>query len=500
MDKTQIFVLESHSDIETFIRVLQTLDKNIDHNRLFNIINNMIFPLSIVFEPYYVDKLYRDTYYLYYSSKHYEYSRNCRRLSFFDGDFQLKDFYDLEKLETLNDALIGTVVLRPLNRRTIGRTLIDPSKLKNVSAYIRTTDFSVEILGNVFTINAFPFLSQDGEVMTCAETTVWNIVEYYGTRYPEYKTVLPNDIISKLDEISSERILPSRGLDYLKITNLLKEFSFSPRLYADSIYDINILKMLFHYYVESGIPLALGVQGKNNGSIVRHSIICIGHAAKQLQLNDITIYHEDSVSYIDSSQLYNEYVVIDDNQIPYVIEDFNDLTLYEDSKLCVFAAPLYKRIFLEAGDAYNVVYELLRRLNIWKFIKDNTPEISDDNPIVVRLFLTTSRKYKNYRVHHICPEALSEIYSQISFPKFLWVAEISTYELYQKQKILGEIVIDATSTRNDLSDSVVMIKYKSLFGYSDIHKITEYFTNNICTYDNLDKPYDMYINNLKEIL
>lgn len=497
-NQVQIFVLEIYDDIDEFLNFLSLTNPEIDKRKIKSVLTKMPLPLSIVFEPYYVDKLYRDTYYIYYSSKHIEYSRNCQRISFFSGDFKLDDFYYSEKFECLSQALIGTMVLRPLSNRTVGRTLIDPTKLNNIDAYIRTTTFSVEILGNIFLINAFPFSSQDSEVMTCAETTVWNLVEYYGTRYSEYRTILPSEMFNKLDDISSERILPSEGLDYFRVANLLKVFSFAPRLYADTVYDKHILKMLFHYYIESGIPLAMGIEGENNGDEVRHSIIGIGHATEQIALDKITINHKETVPIIDSSQLYEKYVIIDDNQIPYTIENFNDLTLYQNSKLCIFAAPLYKRIFLDASNARDIIYECLDSLHIWNFIKEQTPDLSDKNPIIIRIFLTSSRKYKSYRLHHLYPKELRESYARIHFPKFLWVAEISTYDLYQDKKILGEIVIDATSNRHDLSNSIILIKYKSLLGFGQKNQTVEDFLHNIDEYDNIDVPYDLYENNLLE--
>ncbi len=89
-------------------------------------------------------------------------------------------------------------------------------------------------MGHNLTVEAYPYSSQDSETMTCAETTVWSILEYFGTRYSEYRTILPSQLISELERISQERILPSRGLDYCKVSELLKIFGFSPRLYARS--------------------------------------------------------------------------------------------------------------------------------------------------------------------------------------------------------------------------------------------------------------------------
>lgn len=125
-----------------------------------------------------------------------------------------------DKHQELQDAFIGTIVIKPTpivhSNCTMGRTLLNPKKLHLPKCYIRTTKFNVSILGTEYTIEAFPFTGQDGEVMTCAETCIWEILEYFGTRYSNYKTVLPKDIIAKLNSISQERILPSEGLTFYK--------------------------------------------------------------------------------------------------------------------------------------------------------------------------------------------------------------------------------------------------------------------------------------------
>ena len=61
---------------------------------LKRIISLMPFPLTIVYEPYYVDRIYRDEYYAYYSKKHFGISRNTKRLIFFRNCYYKKDFLD----------------------------------------------------------------------------------------------------------------------------------------------------------------------------------------------------------------------------------------------------------------------------------------------------------------------------------------------------------------------------------------------------------------------
>ena len=60
-------------DVKIFIKTIRDLDKSID-------------VLTIASEECYIDREYRDSYYLHYSEEHLEYSRYCKRILFFKGD------------------------------------------------------------------------------------------------------------------------------------------------------------------------------------------------------------------------------------------------------------------------------------------------------------------------------------------------------------------------------------------------------------------------------
>ncbi len=453
------------------------------------------YPVSIVHEKYYIEKVYRDSYYSFFSSKHFTIERHCQRFTLFEGVLSYEMLHDYSNHDLLEKSLIGVIVIRPTPYGTMGRSLINPFKLKIKSCFLRVTIFEVAVLGHCFNIHAFPFASQDSETMTCAETTVWSILEYYGNRYSEYKTILPSDIINELNLIAQQRVLPSTGQNYFVVSLLLKKFGFSPRLYAYEAYGTS-LKVLFHYYVESGIPLAVGVKGVNFG----HSVVCIGHAESDYDLSGITISKIGNIPYVDSCVFHKEYVMIDDNQLPYVIEPFDDFTSHHhvvNKHVSVFAVPLYKRIFLEAGDAHLISYSVLEdsKYGIEKFMACDC--FSDANPMVVRLFLTTSRKFRAQRLKCSNNEYACQFYSNMCYPKFLWIAEISTYNMYKEQHIIGEVVIDATGFRKDGINNIISIRYGNHLGY----RLPE--ENRALLYDrlfdqyaDLDTSYDMYINNL----
>ena len=454
----------------------------------------------------YVDRFYRDTYYTYFAAKYKQINRNCKRLFIFDYIFDREDFFcytdEIEK--KLQEHFLGICTLKPINQGKIGRTLIDPFKL-HIPAYIRTTEFQFFLFGHNFKINAFPYSSQDGEMMTCAETTTWNILEYYGTRYPEHRTVLPSEMLRSEETFSYERNLPSKGLSVFDISYLLKTFGFAPRICIkekDSNEEETInkklllnFKRMFHYYVESGFPLAVSVQiPKMNG----HAIVCIGHGKKEKREEnetDSAFLELSDYPCINSADLYKDYVLMDDNQCPYRIETFNKFTLYHSKGAFVngFIVPLPKRIFLEAMDAETIARGILENehFGLPKWSSDLQENITEENPLVFRLFLTSARKYRGVRIKNAKDDNNGiRFYSGYPLPRFVWVAEIATLRSYNQNLINGEIIIDATAASGNATDRIIMIRY----GCKWIHKFNNEW---VLTKSTKSLPYPMYINNLK---
>src|SRR5690348_12077709 len=61
----------------------------------------------LVAETNYVDKVYRDSFYHYYSSKLSSYNKNCIRISFYEGEIKAEDFRDAAKHDELKTKYKG---------------------------------------------------------------------------------------------------------------------------------------------------------------------------------------------------------------------------------------------------------------------------------------------------------------------------------------------------------------------------------------------------------
>jgi len=84
--------------------------------------------------------------------------------------------------------------------------------------------------------------------------------------------------------------------------------------------------------------------------------------------------------------------------------------------------------------------------------------LKKENEYVVRLLLTTGRSYKRLLVenHLISNLYVTEIILETPFPNFIWLAEISTRELYVKnKKANGLVIIDATEADTSPDRSIL---------------------------------------------
>ena len=460
-------------------------------------------PLTIYVEQNYVDRTYRDSYYLYYASKYRRYKRFCKRLFVFNTLYKEIQLSDIPA-EELQKHFMGTMVIRPLEQGKIGRSLLNPAFFLSSDSCLRFAHYKAVMFEKELKVDAFPFSMQDGETTTCSETTILNMIDFFSNKYQDYCFALPSGISGIVDQHGYERTLPSKGMEYSEISRVFSEMGFFPRLYSRSSFqNINQLKRNMHYYVESGIPVAVGVERIETHD--KHAVTCIGHVKVNPDLQGVlstcprrTVYksadESDLLWVIDTADLIKEYIFMDDGKKPYITckwsqydaTDFPwgkneikiDLENVFDKRLYAFdnlepktmMVPLYKSMFLEAEDAFDIFMKTLssREVGIKRYIpKDDKDQLlygTRQNPLIVRVFLASSRHFRQMRLRDMIANQneASTIYASVLFPKFVWVCEIYTPEGYcsENPKAIGELVLDATSSSIDTkSKSVIIFHY-----------------------------------------
>lgn len=590
-------VLKNEDDILNYCHEIPYINVQ----TFLNICKLYKFPITVICQKQYIDKMYRDAYYIYLSHLHFDMERNCQRLALFSGNISFESFFDYDCHAKLQEQFLGTIVVRPSynysTEYTIGRTLLNPYKMKNNFKYIRTTKYKVTICGQTYSVDAFPFSNQHGDVLRCAETSVWALMEYYGTHYENYSVVMPSTISNWTSKELPERSLPSEGLTYSQISSLLKTFNFEPRIYERIAYDDKIkisrdqfvkqllegrdfkgllrieleenteeiisndtldllnvdqieieaeklaqkiddeikdilkkeqdkrekkvketgelrqvsLQNLFHYYVESGIPLITAVC--NTREEIHHSIVIIGHEERSPYRQSREYIQTQSFQYgnlniIDSSVLYERYITVDDNQYPYRSEKFDHFSISQNCKVEAFIVPLYRHIMLDAESAVSIIETVYRDSN--NLIQSTLEQLEEeeegcqgnsiDNPVVLRYYLTTSRSFVEFRNRDT--EYMEEklFYDTTTFPKFVWVGEYSTLELYRQGKILGEIIVDATAPKYSGMGAIIAMRFGGRCASRQTNEPPEILQQKLCDLKEQQARliYSLYVKNLQK--
>lgn len=452
--------------IKKLLNVEKTNAESVYKNILARHIEQLQDSIHILVEAPYVDRVYRNSYYNYFSSKLLGYPRDSVKLSFFEGEIQDSDFRSQEKYEKLKKQYRGFMVLRPTVKNIIGRSVISPEALKNNKFIACSSKFHSTANSVKFKVDGFPHSSQDAETITCAETSIWAIMEYFGNKYPDYKPVLPSKIIETMRRVSTERQIPSRGLTMNQISYALREFGFGTRIYSLDEFKEDEFKRLFSCYVESGIPLILAVQGGSIG----HAILCIGHGEVTPDLIDNLgeskidgkVIMPTGISFFDNDDVEKKFVFVDDNMpvyqqllYKYPTGGYSSFASHPDwgkCKLTHFIAPLYPKIYLEAFEARN----FCRRFLIERY------DIPDGSEIYLRFFLTSGRSFKNsLNFNETFEKENKQLILETSLPKFIWVGEVSTKTNIKEKKAEGLIILDATEADTSELKPLIYANYRN---------------------------------------
>ena len=303
-----------------------------------------------------------------------------------------------------------------------------------------------------------------------------------------------------------------------------KHFSYTRFCKRLSIFDGKLEKNFFDYYIESGIPVAIGLKIAEEN---KHSIICIGHMQpEKIQLGQIlncaNNSESDNVVWVsDTADLVDTYCFMDDNKRPYNISECVEVAKLNTSILSLdgfeveyMMVPLYKRMILEAADAYDICMSVIAspKFGIKSFSQEWDSETkkqllgsidhelgTKEEPLVIRLFMASSRTFRKKRdtQFNVDNKEIQDYYNMTVFPKFVWVCEISSKALYENQQVLGEIIIDATSSPDAKMDSIIIVNYP----YALCRRMPEDFlkASEACFEEVKEwKPYDIFRGNLTD--
>ena len=389
---------------------------------------------TVIVENNYVCKDYRDTYTNYYSKKFSDYPSKAIRLLFFRDAVNAESWWNVPAYA---NSFVGYSVIRPTRISSIGRTILSPKACNAVHGYLCLQKYEINFVGCSLEVEGFPFISQDTDVTVCAHAACWMCFRYFTERYSAYSEIYPYQITQLTTDLTAGRLLPSKGLTIQQVAEMFSRFGFYPRIYnryeweyedADNEENQELdgeptsgnetvkssqFERLLYYYIESGIPLVLGIPN--------HAIAAIGHTS------DLQREAPEGMTFSDN--YVTSLIVNDDNHMPYQFLPFigsehlfaKHVSDFKISDVEDFVVPLYEKVYLAAEDVERLTKDLLESQEVGLLTYSNALTLDD---IVIRIFLTSSRSYKKRRRELPLPHGLSEIYTQLPMPKFIWVAEL----------------------------------------------------------------------------
>ncbi len=416
----------------------------------------------IVEFPYY-DNEYLSNYYPHYSQKFKVFSKECCRLHFEN-----------------ESSYLGYVTIRPTPGDTkFGKTFLSPNAFVSGKAYLMLTRYNAHILGQKREIECFPWKKQENDISCCAHTATWTILKYFGNKYNNYADTTIGEIVSRVKN-DWGRKTPTMGLNPIQVSDILKEYGFSPLIIGKDSSDYTAADELLSY-VESGLPVVAFLNMKPQN----HAISIIGHG--EVDLCALDSFPEDYQSgVILSTRLIKSVYAMDDRIFPYVevpkdLPDSSSGVSYGLPQLDYAVVPLHFRMQLSYKDIYN-------RLITW--VKNG--ELNYGKRPVCRIYLTSSNSLKERAfANDSMNEILKEILLTLPMPKFVWCIDFADVESYKEGLTTGRIIVDSTSAT--LEEEPWIFRHdSSIIQYKDQDVIgKDYYQINTEV-----KPYDIYINNL----
>jgi hypothetical protein len=421
---------------------------------------------QIVLEFPYIDKDFRDTYYNDFSKRFEDISKDSIRLHLF-----------YKKDQHTQDNYAGFLTLRDTKVFTIGRSYISPRALKNFEGgFYCLAEYPVLFKGKELTVEAFPWMQQDGNVSICAHIAAWSVIRYFSQKYPFYPEKTLHEITV---HDSPTRRIPSKGATVEQIAQILQKNRFDPEIYIrqispdEQIYSPEEFTRLIYTFVESGIPYIAGLREK------RHAIAVIGHG----KLSEVKKVFSEGQGIVDSYELMESVIVSDDNHLPYgKAYNYENERHIKFDDIDILVVPFYQKMYLDVNFLYD---------RLLPSLENNIIAIEKGKTLIRRVFITSSRSFKRKIFAESNDQIYRDIHTNLQMPKFIWVAEYSTIDEYNNNKISRRIIFDATMLKHQhgnfisiKSDAELCVRPRSTQQISPAIKL-------------LQTTEPMYINNLK---
>lgn len=193
------------------------------------------------------------------------YKRKCVRLHFFDISFSKEDFDGFLngaksnlKEETLQEAYLGFIVVKPLPKTIIGRTCIKTYPSDNGRRqFPPLREYEANLFGIKLSVNSLAYQEQDNVVAACATSALWSVFNSTGRLF-QHKILSPVEISeAACSSLPLEsRFFPNPGLSSVQMAQAIRAIDLEP--YLIKVADQELLKAAAYAYLKCKIPMLFG--------------------------------------------------------------------------------------------------------------------------------------------------------------------------------------------------------------------------------------------------
>ena len=366
-----------------------------------------------VVEAPYVDFDYRAEYSQLYSRTFNPPPDKCERLLFFS--------------ET---RFMGYSVMRP-SHKPVGRTGVVPPPQAEPLACCLARD-AVRPGGRRLEVEAYPFLSQDGQYGRCAHAAIWSVARYHHLRHrtPRHSPAAVVEAAGTRETV--DRTFASGGLYLHQVVSAFHGLGLPTMVYDPDKYPhagsnaangpVETVQRVVCRYLNSGFPVALNTEA--------HLTVLTGYG-----------HGADGIVFLRS----------DDNHGPY--ERVHEWQNGADrlGRWQALLVPLPARLHVP-GEAAEIAArrEMLRQAGATS-ASLGFRQLVHDGALRLRTYAIESAEYKRCLANRTpaLPEAVIAHHLPVPMSSWVWVTEFQrkTISPYEPAEVVAELVIDATSHR-----------------------------------------------------
>ncbi|GIL40549.1 hypothetical protein [Roseiterribacter gracilis] len=433
---------------------------------------------AVILEESYLDRDFSDDFTKFYAGVFRAHHKVCQRWHFFTSDLvkiaAAGAIYEGLEILSRQKKYLGFIVTRPLEHAPIARAVIacDTGKWPERQVLI-SAEHEVHLLGARMIVRGIPFTQQDTQVGACAQAAIWMAGRHLHTKHRErwYSTSAITEAAVRHESYMSDRLpYGSDGLSALNIGSALRAMGREPIIYAARI-DQGELRWpdhfrpeeIIHRFVDSGIPVILGLRPWSPDDASYHAVVAVGRV-----LGGPERHSEGStVAAYCPAFLVNDDQIGSCVRIPVGGNEEGDTPYNVRDHVHYLMIPMPTKVYLNADTAERLGRDMLSRyVDRWEEFRDAYRDklgtsVNDgeafvrdvrNGQVLARTYLTYGWRYKERALRNTHPAVVIQNIATMLLPRFVWVVEFGTveelsYPNVANGRIRAHAVFDATASQ-----------------------------------------------------